>query len=319
MKANVLHSLKYSVLYTAALISLASYETIERGRKIDINEFVIAGIITFALSTIVIAILISLAKVHINLKHLGWKRLLLVAFIIITPISIYIGNELENVIRITEHFMITTWAIMASYATVLLPFVTFRWVATGFKHETHNAMLQNAMNKSIPKWLFSIIAILASIIAAITFLIISSHIRDFAGEIISAVGINITKSIHDDGCVYYCKVVWDTNLKIAAYTIYALCYAISVYIIFNFYKQFVHEALVRKALLVTLVLCSPTHTLWHVKVVRPGWGDGLLVFPEYDYYHIITPVIMSNNPLSIGITAYIVVVLSKLHIKKLNA
>lgn len=155
--------------------------------------------------------------------------------------------------------------------------------------------------------------------ATIAFLFASSNIRDFAGGIIRYVGINITGSIHDDKCVYYCTVIWDTNLKIAAYTIYALCYAISVYIIFNFYRHFGHKPFIRKTLLVALILCCPTHTLWHVEIRRPWGADGFLIFPEYDYYHIITPVIMSNNPLSIAITAYIVFKLSKLYINKANA
>ena len=75
---------------------------------------------------------------HLKLSHLGWKRLLVVVFIAITPIAIYIGYEIEHVNGIAETFLVITSSTAAAYCSVMLPFVGIKWVVEGFKQDPDN-------------------------------------------------------------------------------------------------------------------------------------------------------------------------------------
>jgi len=133
MREHIISSLKYSAGYTALLISLAVYETLDRGRSIKPDEFILATLMVFATSSLAIIYLHYVLKLHLAMKNLGWKRLLLVASLLTAPVAIYIGYEIEYVNRITEHFITISFAIGAAYASVMSLFIGCKWVADGFK------------------------------------------------------------------------------------------------------------------------------------------------------------------------------------------
>jgi len=92
-----------------------------------------ATLLVFIASSIAISYLHYLVKIHVNMRELGWKRLLFVVALITISISIYVGYEVQNVTRIGHHFITVSGSIGAAYASLMSPYVCCRWIADGFK------------------------------------------------------------------------------------------------------------------------------------------------------------------------------------------
>lgn len=137
MKKPLLISLTFAIFYTAILCSIAVYRDLviygnELPRVWDMED-VLTIIMIALLSAMAFFILICLAKVHMNMNHLGWKRLLFIAFLILIPIETYFGLKIGLISsNIVEQFLMTTSAIGASYASILFPFIIFKWISDGF-------------------------------------------------------------------------------------------------------------------------------------------------------------------------------------------
>lgn len=65
--------------------------------------------------------------------NLGYKRLIVVLFTVVSPIAIYFVYNLVVVNRLYHHLLMCSMAIAFSYAVLLTMYVSINWAADGFK------------------------------------------------------------------------------------------------------------------------------------------------------------------------------------------
>ena len=134
MKYYLSNGFKLGVLYTTVLFGLVVFEEIDKGRSHQLlpSEMFDHIAIGLAISILAFSYLSFLYKAHTKMLNLGLKRLIVVVFTVLSPISIYVGYSIGGINRLSQHFLICSMAIAFSYAVLLNVDVSIKWVADGF-------------------------------------------------------------------------------------------------------------------------------------------------------------------------------------------
>ena len=130
MKYYLSKGFKLGFLYTAVLVGLTVYDPPAPA----LTPLEIA--ISLAISILAFSYLFFLYKEHTKMLNLGYKRLIVVVFAVLSPISIYVGYSsysIGAINRLPQHFIICSMAIAFSYAILLTAYVSIKWVVDGFK------------------------------------------------------------------------------------------------------------------------------------------------------------------------------------------
>ncbi len=140
------------------------------------------------------------------------------------------------------------------------------------------------------------------------FAFVTAHF--IAKYIIRFLALNITNSNTTNiGC---CKFEWDFALQIAAYSLYAIIFALILICIINIRKRYSDSKLINRVLLVIFIMSFPTHTFWGVASMCAGFG----ACSNGYYFNLIVPTIMSTNPLAISVSAFIAYKLAKFYVQR---
>ncbi len=136
-------------------------------------------------------------------------------------------------------------------------------------------------------------------IGAITaFIIINFTARELVILITETIAKEITNSVSSYNPR---RILWDTNLKIAMYCVYALSLVIIYSIITKVSKLRILIEYNRLIPRIIFILCFPTITPWGISVIN---------MHEYSHW-LITPLVIAPNPISILLTGFIAYLISK--------
>ncbi len=153
--------------------------------------------------------------------------------------------------------------------------------------------------------------ILIVVLSLTAFVIVNQLLWGLATDIIYFIGINITNSYDFIGCGDWCNVKWDTNLKIAAYAIYATIYVSAVVAGISFIKKHRNNDLTVEVLRGAFILGFPT--LGHNYI---SCGEPATYNTCDSFIHLIVPLIMSINPLAIVVSGYIAYKISWFYLRQ---
>ncbi len=152
------------------------------------------------------------------------------------------------------------------------------------------------------------------ILAVILFLVIGALLREFSSIIIHYIAYNITDSTNSGECfVCRSRTRWDTNLKIAAYLLYATIYTIIILAILAIRKRYKHSQKIQILLSSIFILSSPTITSWPVSRFCDHYEWNFFTGCSYAV-QVITPIIMSINPVNILISTIAAYCIIKLYV-----
>ncbi len=152
------------------------------------------------------------------------------------------------------------------------------------------------------------------LVAFLLFIIIGVILREFASVIIHYIAYNITDS-HNPGFCTVCrtKTRWDANLKMAAYLLYATFYIIIVLVILAIRKRHNDSQKTQVLLSSIFILSSPTITSWPVSRFCDHYEWNFITGCSYGV-QVITPIIMSINPVNILISTIVAYCIIKLYV-----
>jgi hypothetical protein len=139
MKRSISKSLIIGAIYTLLFAFLGTLEDASRSNlysTIRLDKLLL-GLSFYFVITSAVAFCVCIAfKYHSQLKNKGWQRLLIVAYTLLMPVSLFILYEVEYVSKAYEHVLMISIALTCSYIIVIGIFFLLShiigWIKNGF-------------------------------------------------------------------------------------------------------------------------------------------------------------------------------------------
>ena len=139
VKERFYKSLEISFVLTLIFMAAIFFEELDglngalHGYQLAIMSFV-----SLLLFSILFFTWFSLVKLHSEMTHIGWKRLLVILYFVGLPFLLYYFHEFLNVRKLADYVV---WGVLVSsfyYLLLIGAYWTvskmFRWVESGFKN-----------------------------------------------------------------------------------------------------------------------------------------------------------------------------------------
>ena len=146
------------------------------------------------------------------------------------------------------------------------------------------------------------------VVGLIMWLFLFSFVHYKAKGVVQYIANNITGSNANESCCYY---EWDISLQIFTYSLYAAIFFIVTISLIFIWKKYKSLLFIKNIVVVIFIMIFPTHTFWGVASECGGFGG----CSNGNYFNIVTPVIMSINPIAMIISGFFAYKLATIYMK----